>query len=56
VIGTIRRDGNPFAQVVLAHLKALETRRDPATRQRWKIGLVKGHPAAAGYADRTVVS
>ncbi len=33
---------NPFAQVVLAHLKALETRRDPARRRQWKTQLVKG--------------
>ena len=33
---------NPFATVVLAHLKALETRRNPADRQAWKVRLVKG--------------
>lgn len=33
---------NPFAWVVLAHLKTLETRRDPATRQVWKFRLVRG--------------
>ncbi|HKI36964.1 MAG TPA: hypothetical protein VKA46_34245 [Gemmataceae bacterium] len=33
---------NPFAQVVLAHLKALETRRDPAARRLWKGRLVRG--------------
>jgi hypothetical protein len=33
---------NPFAVVVLAHLKALETRRSPAERQEWKVRLVKG--------------
>jgi hypothetical protein len=32
---------NPFAQVVLAHLRALETRGDPAGRGRYKIQLVK---------------
>ena len=35
-------DPNPFAMVVLAHLKALETRRSPADRHAWKIRLVKG--------------
>ncbi len=33
---------NPFAKVVLAHLKALETRRDPENRREWKFRLVRG--------------
>lgn len=33
---------NPFGVLVLAHLKTLETRRDPANRQTWKVRLVKG--------------
>ena len=33
---------NPFALVVLAHLKTLETRRSPAERYAWKPRLVKG--------------
>jgi hypothetical protein len=33
---------NPFAVVVLAHLKALETRKAPADRQVWKLRLAKG--------------
>src|SRR5262249_4182874 len=33
---------NAFAQVVLAHLKALETRGDPASRRAWKVRLVRG--------------
>jgi hypothetical protein len=33
---------NPFAKVVLAHLKALETRQDPAGRRTWKMRLVRG--------------
>lgn len=32
---------NPFAVVVMAHLKALETKRYPQSRLRWKIELVK---------------
>ena len=38
----LEADPNPFAVVVLAHLKALETRRSPAERQAWKVRLVKG--------------
>jgi len=33
---------NPLAPVVLAHLKALETRRSPASRWAWKLRIVKG--------------
>lgn len=33
---------NPFAQVVLAHLKAMQTHGDPAGRHAWKIRLVRG--------------
>jgi hypothetical protein len=32
---------NPFAPVVLAHLKALQTRGDPAGRHGWKLRLVR---------------
>jgi hypothetical protein len=35
-------DSNPFAMVVLAHLKTLETRRSPTERHAWKLRLVKG--------------
>ena len=38
----LETDPNPFALVVLAHLKTLETRRAPADRQAWKVRLVKG--------------
>ena len=38
----LEADPNPFAMVVLAHLKALETRRSPAERYTWKVRLVKG--------------
>jgi hypothetical protein len=33
---------NPFAQVVLAHLKARQTHGDPAGRHAWKVRLVRG--------------
>jgi hypothetical protein len=38
----LEADPNPFAHVVLAHLKALETRRDPEGRRAWKFRLVRG--------------
>ena len=33
---------NPFAKVVLAHLKARETRGDPSSRHVWKLRLIRG--------------
>src|SRR5207302_847617 len=38
----LEADRNPFAKVVLAHLKALETRRDVDDRRAWKFRLVRG--------------
>jgi hypothetical protein len=38
----LEADANPFAKVVLAHLKALETRQDPEGRRAWKFRLVRG--------------
>ena len=37
----LEASANPFAQVVLAHLKALETRGNPADRHAWKTRLVR---------------
>ena len=41
-LDSLDRDSNPFAQVVLAHLKALETRKDTASRYAWKVRLIRG--------------
>mgnify|MGYP001271789507 CR=1 FL=1 len=38
----LEASSNPFAQVVLAHLKARQTHGDPAGRHAWKIRLVRG--------------
>jgi hypothetical protein len=38
----LEADPNPFAMVVLAHLKTRETRQDPGERRAWKTRLVKG--------------
>ena len=40
--GKLKASSNPFAQVVLAHLGALNTRQDPEGRRRYKVQLVKG--------------
>jgi len=37
----LEASSNPFAQVVLAHLKARETHGDPASRYDWKVRLVR---------------
>jgi hypothetical protein len=38
----LEASANPFAKVVLAHLKARETHGDPANRHAWKLRLVRG--------------
>lgn len=38
----LEREANPFAAVVLAHLKALATRRNAKSRHAWKVRLVTG--------------
>ncbi len=45
---------NPFALVVLSHLKALETRSDPEARRRWKLDLVK-RLYRRGYSRQDVI-
>src|SRR5262249_21172314 len=37
----LENDPNPFAMVVLAHLKAIETRQDPIGRHDWKLRLIR---------------
>jgi hypothetical protein len=37
----LEANDNPFATVVMAHLRALETRADDPSRYRWKLRLVK---------------
>jgi hypothetical protein len=32
---------NPFATVVMAHLKAQETKRNPSRRKAWKLSLIR---------------
>jgi flagellar biosynthesis/type III secretory pathway protein FliH len=41
-VAGLEANNNPFATVMLAHLKAQETRHDPASRRAWKMRLVKG--------------
>jgi hypothetical protein len=38
----LEADTNPFARVVLVHLKAQQTRKDPEGRRAWKFRLVRG--------------
>jgi len=41
-VNKLEADANPFAVVVLADLKARETRKDPLTRKEWKFRIVRG--------------
>src|SRR5947209_12902059 len=41
-VAALEADPNPFAAVVLAHLKTQETRQDPEARRAWKVRLVRG--------------
>ena len=38
---SLEESPNPFATVVMAHLKAQETRHDTAERQTWKLWLIR---------------
>jgi len=40
-MGRIREEQNPFAIIVMAHLKEMETKADIDNRLFWKITLVK---------------
>jgi hypothetical protein len=46
------RSANPFAQVVLAHLQAQETKSDPRSRRAQKVRLVKGLYERGWSADQ----
>jgi hypothetical protein len=39
---SLEESSNPFAVVVMAHLQAQSTRKDPSSRLEWKLKLVKG--------------
>ena len=41
-LSALEASANPFATVVLAHLKARETASNPADRYAWKARLVRG--------------
>ena len=37
----LEKAANPFAKVVQAHLKTLQTRQDPEGRRVWKLRVVR---------------
>ncbi|MCI0381278.1 MAG: hypothetical protein L0215_27145 [Gemmataceae bacterium] len=41
-VEALEASDNPFAAIVLAHLQALATHGDPATRQQRKLRIIKG--------------
>jgi len=38
----LEKDANPFATLVLAHVKTLQTRESPEGRRAWKMRIVRG--------------
>ncbi|MGH9845789.1 MAG: cytosolic protein, partial [Blastocatellia bacterium] len=50
----LEKSDNPFAIVVMAHLRAMETRRDPRRRLNWKVTLTR-MLYRRGYSKRDVV-
>lgn len=51
----LETDPNPFATVVMAHLKAQETKRQGNQRKEWKLSLIR-RLYEAGYARREVLN
>jgi hypothetical protein len=51
---SLETSSNPLATVVMAHLKAKETRDDPAARQAWKLWLTR-RLYRLGYARQQVL-
>ncbi len=49
----LEKSSNPFAAVVMAHLKAMETKGDHGGRYRWKLYLIK-RLYKMGYGKRDV--
>lgn len=50
----LEEQDNPFATVVMAHLKTQETRKDPAERKRWKISLMR-RLYERGYSKKDII-
>ena len=44
---------NPFAKIVLAHLKTIQTRETPGERRDWKLRIAQGLHEC-GFADEDV--
>lgn len=51
---TLEKDTNPFAIVVMAHLKTLETRRRPKSRLEWKVNIVRSL-YERGYSRQEII-
>lgn len=51
----LKASSNPFATVVMAHLKAQETKRHANQRKEWKLGLIR-RLYEAGYSRRDVLN
>ena len=51
----LEASANPFAVVVMAHLKTRETQHDPEHRQFWKFRLIR-HLYDRGYGRQDISS
>ncbi|MCB0127994.1 MAG: hypothetical protein KDE58_37275, partial [Caldilineaceae bacterium] len=51
----LEANDNPFATVVMAHLKTLETKADPAERYNWKFSLIR-RLYERGYTQQDVLN
>jgi Domain of unknown function (DUF4351) len=52
---TLEQSRNPFATVVMAHLKAQETKRNAQSRKEWKLWLIR-RLYEEGYQRRDIVN
>jgi hypothetical protein len=53
-LAALETGDNPFAPLVLAHLKTMETRQDAAARQKWKIHVIRSLYQRGLTADQVV--
>ncbi len=53
-LSILRADKNPFAVLTLAHLRTMETQKDPNARKRWKFQIVKSL-YAGGFQRQDVI-
>ena len=53
-LAKLQADNNPFAVLTIAHLRTMETQKNPKARKRWKIQIVKSL-YAGGFQRQDVI-